>query len=234
MLPNLIYAIVYGLGRAPEAIFAQLFPGCRATDEGSVAKVVRCEQCTVEYVYQVRRRSQGGSVGFLVADHEAAARSAAGNLKTLLSCACEPVPCPKCGWLQRDMVRQARQLKYRGLLTAGVVLFLAGCILLGAFMLVEGIAQATKSPWVGCAAVIVGLLALGAAALAAVLLVLRFLLPWFYDPNTADVEGRIALGRSRAVSKQLYESGAIVLSGDPTVQINEIIVSSHIKGSDLN
>ena len=106
------------------------------------------------------------------------------------------------------MVRRAKQLKYRPLLAASTVLLPVACLLFGGWLVVAGVAQVTSSPWWGWAAVIVGLLPFGAAAAGTVFFILRFLLPWFYDPNAADVEGRIALGRSRAVSKAFYESGA--------------------------
>jgi hypothetical protein len=232
MLPSIIhyilYYILYGLGRAAKDLGPH---EQRATDEGSIGKVVRCEQCAFEYIYRVSRRSQGR--GF---SREAAARRAGNNLTILLSRACEPVPCPMCGWLQRDMVRRARQLRFHGLLTSSMVLFLTAVILPVAL----GFVAFTGLPTIclGPAAVILGFVALVAGfrvyadysatataicvlvvpgvvtAAAAVLLVLRFVLPWFYNPNATDVEGRIALGKSRAVSKELYDSGSIVLPTD--------------------
>jgi hypothetical protein len=192
----------------------------RATNEGSFGKVVRCEKCAFEYIYRVRPWAYSP---------EAAVRIAG---KIIF-----PMPCPMCGWLQRDMVRCARKLRRHRLQLSSIALFLTAVILYEAFLvvslivgLIAGRGDAGLSLIVGLiagrgdaglwasAAAVCGVLLLIATAVAVVLLVLpvvllvlRLLLPRFDDPNAGDVEGRIALGKRLAVSKEDYDSGLIVL-----------------------
>jgi hypothetical protein len=187
-----------------------------ATADGTAFKHARCEECDFEYVYLLWRRAQAPAWGFLVPDHEGARNKARENLRRLLLRACEPVPCPVCGRYQRNMVRRARQLKYRSLLTASLVSFLAACILVVPLMIcgfvLENAAKAQGGPaptaWWVYVVCSLAFVAWGAAAAAApLLLILRLVLPWFYDPNAAAVESRIALGRSLAVSWEAFDAG---------------------------
>jgi hypothetical protein len=178
----------------------------RATNEGSIGKVVRCEKCAFEYIYRVRP---------WVYSPEAAVRIAG---KIIF-----PMPCPMCGWLQRDMVRCARKLRRLRLQLSSFALFLTAFFLCLPFVVVANIAAEFEKGggdaglWAPAAAVC-GVLPLIATAVAVVLLVLpvvllvlRLLLPRFDNPNAGDVEGRIALGKRRAVSKEDYDSGLIGL-----------------------
>jgi hypothetical protein len=183
------------------------------TKDGTAVKNVQCEACNFEYVYQVSRQSQGRSTGFLVpdeVDYETAERRASDKLHKLLKQACDPVPCPACGRCQRDMVRRARQLRYRPLLIAGLVLFFISCILL-MFLVIGALADAPPARQAAARSTWFTFLLLWGATLApaAVLLVLRYVLARSFEPNAEDVEGRIRQGRSRAVSKEAYLTGVL-------------------------
>jgi hypothetical protein len=93
------------------------------TARGSAVKTVRCEACHCQYAYRLSREAVGTSSDFLVADAQAAKQNASDELRKLLERECDPVPCPTCGWYQRNMVRRARQLRYRPLGIATEVLF---------------------------------------------------------------------------------------------------------------
>ena len=179
----------------------------------------KCEACNCEYVYQVTRRSAGSSTGFLNADYVAAQQSADKNLHNALAKACDPVPCPMCGWYQRNMVRRARYLRFRPLEYAGAGLVLASVV---AFLIVViGGKEAGWSEWS-----LVLPLALFASGV--VLLILRSVLPRSFDPNTADLESRIRLGRRRAISKEAYEAGEFPPAAKPgTPDRNPLDVDSN-------
>jgi hypothetical protein len=176
-----------------------------ATATGTTVKHVQCEACGFEFVYQLRRTVHGRATSFLIPDHQAAWVQANENLRHALATACDPVPCPLCGWLQRPMVRRARQLKYRRLWLVSLLLVVAAAILgaAGAIVLALTHQQSGPIPW---PAGVLFLLA-GAALAAAPVVLLKFILAWSYDPNDGDVESRIELGCSCAVGKKTCESG---------------------------
>jgi hypothetical protein len=104
------------------------------------------------------------------------------------------------------MVRRARYLRFRPLEYAGAGLVLASVV---AFLIVViGGKEAGWSEWS-----LVLPLALFASGV--VLLILRSVLPRSFDPNTADLESRIRLGRRRAISKEAYEAGEFPPAADP-------------------
>jgi hypothetical protein len=197
-----------------------------ATAKGTAVKEAKCEQCECEYTYLVFRRAIGKSTAFLVADHETAQARANDDLYELLKSACDPVPCPNCGWYQRDMVARARQLRFGWLSIPSRVFFVISCILLPFVALFAAVWLEEKDRYAelglttmerqDAETLLVSLLLWGAALiLAAVLLILRFLLPRFYDPNAADPKRRIDLGRYRAVTKEALRTGAFPRDANP-------------------
>jgi hypothetical protein len=76
-------------------------------------KQVRCEQCDYEYEYELIRRAKGEAFSpfNLLNDRarRAAERRADRKLERLLATGTDSAPCPECGWLQRDMVRELRR-----------------------------------------------------------------------------------------------------------------------------
>jgi hypothetical protein len=177
-----------------------------ATADGTDVKNVQCEACGFEYIYQLRRRVNGRASSFLIPDHQAAWQQANENLRHALAKACDPVPCPLCGWYQQPMIRRARQLKYRRFWLISLLLVIATAILAAAGAIVVALMrqQGGPLPWL---ATVLFILAGAALVAAPVVVVLKFILSWSYDPNDADVESRIELGCSRAIGKETYESG---------------------------
>ena len=189
------------------------------THKGTALKTVQCEACQSEYVYRISREAVGHSSGFLWPDYETANQRASKELRKLLERGCDPVPCPACGWYQRNMVKRARQLRYAPLVSASVVLFfIAGLMTL--FVLIAALADTpTAQARRNNGEYFYLFLTYGVIlAAAAVCLALRFLLAWSFDPNAATVESRIQLGRWRTLKKQSCVSqrpGLIVYESPP-------------------
>jgi hypothetical protein len=94
---------------------------------GVVSRNVRCERCKEPYHYELRHTARGsaraGSEESAVDQAKARAES---NAMAALVDGTEIVPCPICGWLQRDMVRQVQLKRVRWMLRIGVIgLFVA-------------------------------------------------------------------------------------------------------------
>src|ERR1700689_2583979 len=89
----------------------------QASAQGSVPKLVECDQCQFEYVYLLSRSVETEQTSLLFLDNERARedaeRLARTYLQESLDQGCEVVPCPKCGWVQEHMVQRARELHYR-------------------------------------------------------------------------------------------------------------------------
>jgi hypothetical protein len=170
------------------------------TEKGSAVKAVVCENCNYYYAYRLSREAVGDSTGFLVPDYETAQQRASDKLRELLERGCDPVPCPECGWYQQNMVTRARQLKYRPLLIIGVVLIII-VMVLSFPVIICTFNEGPKGPTLRSGIGYFVLLLIWEVALAtsAGCLAARFLLPCFFNPNKADVESRIQLGRSRAI-----------------------------------
>jgi hypothetical protein len=98
-----------------------------ATLQGQAAKLVCCEQCQFEYVYLIARKASGEGTSWLFVDNQGAQQraqdAAAERLTAKLERARDVVPCPACGWLQKDMVERARRQRYGWMATAMAVLY---------------------------------------------------------------------------------------------------------------
>jgi hypothetical protein len=175
-------------------------PEARVTDRGEIRKEVECEACGCEYVYQLCRAAQGRATG---GDYFTAAHRARENLSHALETGCDPVPCPVCGWYQRQMVRRARQLKYRGLFQVSLVLLCLGAILFVLGMVISGCLASVRAAQPSAAFLPLAILAGAALGAALALQVLKFMLCRRYDPNAEDVESRKQLGRSQALIERV-------------------------------
>ena len=104
----------------------------RAAVQGTVIKAVTCEKCGAAYQYESVRTASGGAESPYFMDETGAARRAedraVGYLQDLLAKACDPVPCPRCGWLQADMVREVKRRRLRWMLRAAIILPVATLI----------------------------------------------------------------------------------------------------------
>jgi len=91
-----------------------------ASATGAATKLVTCEKCQCVYQYQLIRRGSGtGSAPYGLgkgAAQRAAQRGAQKQLAKLLAKGVDPSPCPDCGWLQADMVRDILRRQARWLL----------------------------------------------------------------------------------------------------------------------
>jgi hypothetical protein len=106
---------------------------------GARTKYVHCEQCGTPYEYRCIRRAVGTGSATYGIGKERAQRKAAERAESLLEKrllkGIDPVPCPSCGWVQREMVdelnrRQYRWMSWVGWTVVGLALAAAGCALL--------------------------------------------------------------------------------------------------------
>jgi hypothetical protein len=179
---------------------AFLLGEAHATAAGTGVKDVECEACGFHYAYQIRRRGRAWSLGFLSGDYKTGKNRARDNLRDQLKNCCEPVPCPECGWYQHHMIRRAKQLKYRSLVTMTLVFLTSASVLFAAGSLYCVLTNAIGGP-VPFLAIILLVAAGGAISAAPVTIALKFVLSWLHDPNAADVESRRQLGRRFAINK---------------------------------
>jgi hypothetical protein len=158
---------------------------------GSVDRVVDCESCHQSYVYVVNRTGIGKTTNLIFQDGSDAYRRAGAiaksQLERRLEVGIEIVPCPSCGWFQKDMVTLARSRHLRSLLYLAMMLITAATIvfLIGVFSLLRPGPQSIPSGvWVG-----MGVLAVSAIVLVAV----RFWLSTTFDPNDEPIAKRIEI-----------------------------------------
>lgn len=114
---------------------------------GAAARVVRCANCSCEYVYVVERTADAQETSFVLSDGTTARRKAASRARRLLAeklrCAEEVVPCPDCGWYQPAMCGRRRlQLLGRFAAIAGGVLLAFGLVYSGVKRYVDAHPQA--------------------------------------------------------------------------------------------
>lgn len=86
------------------------------TATGKAPKLVHCEGCQEDYVYFATASAEGeGMNAFFLTGQSATAEAtqqAQARLTQALARAVQPIPCPKCGWYQANMVIPSRQLRY--------------------------------------------------------------------------------------------------------------------------
>ncbi|HEX3150872.1 MAG TPA: hypothetical protein VHR66_22530 [Gemmataceae bacterium] len=177
-----------------------------STMSGSVLKLVRCEQCETEYVYQLERTAEGQGTSFLFTDNEGASARASSRaeetLRRKLERGVDLVPCLACGWYQQDMIPRARREHRRWMFNVGACLTV-GLIPVAIF---GGIINAGRFgepaiPWPVFVAILVVLATIGIG-----LMVAKFIGARTYDPNGQDVETRKQLGQARAVLRADLEA----------------------------
>jgi hypothetical protein len=96
----------------------------KATARGSVPKVVRCESCSLEYVYLLEAKAEGESTSLLFLENEGAAersrQSAEAKLQSTLEQGFDVVPCPGCGRIQEHMIGLAKARRHAWMYSAAV------------------------------------------------------------------------------------------------------------------
>jgi hypothetical protein len=93
---------------------------------GSIRQRASCEKCGSAYTYLVTRQGLGQGTSPYMLDNAGAAErareAAQRRLNDKLQKAIDPVPCPKCGWVQANMVEEARRRRLRWMRNVGIFL----------------------------------------------------------------------------------------------------------------
>ncbi len=121
---------------------------------GRRTKQVTCEKCGTPFLYELTRTATGtGEAPYFLGQASAKASaqaSAQWYLDRRLAHEVELVPCPKCGWVNADMVKTYRKRKYRYLPLLAVVIVVVGffvALFLGA-ALARVFGANSDLPWV--------------------------------------------------------------------------------------
>jgi hypothetical protein len=175
-----------------------------ATAQGTLPKVVKCEQCGQVYFYLLQRQGTGSKFSPLFLNETGAADralvAAQVDLARQLESEVDPVPCPACGWYQRDMIPVLRAAYGSWMSGTGWILFLATIPMTIGFVVAS---DDRAGPWKpGILALSFGVLAIlclaGSFAMAFAFFVVRPVLARWFDPNAAPVEERLRRGSERA------------------------------------
>jgi hypothetical protein len=182
-----------------------------STTRGRVPKFVDCEECGQKYVYFLERSASGEGTSFLFLENaeaqQRAEETAKADLTAELARGVDPVPCPRCGWFQKSMVKRARDLHRKWMITAGIVCLIAAIPLFIAGAIANG--QVAQGRWRADAQVVAyvaGVLTAGCVLLAPTLLIGRAVSVARFDPNAAPAADRIEDGRDRALTLVEYEA----------------------------
>lgn len=159
---------------------------------GTIVRQVTCERCSFAFEYDITRTAAGYGISPYGVNDDGAARRAANhaerNLAELLAHAADPVPCPECGWLQADMVQESRARQWGTLRAVAIsILFMSLLsMVLGAMLLLGSNSLAdewrTLFLWTGTP-----------AAIAAALLIIRWLCVKAINPNAGEQQRRISM-----------------------------------------
>jgi hypothetical protein len=172
-----------------------------AAASGSASKVVHCEHCATDYVYQVRRQVIGDGVSALLrSDRRAkdlATMLANQELQKALDLAVEVVPCPACGWIQGDMKTLARCHYLRRTKIAGIVLL--SLLVVPLLMFVGTLFYPPDKPASARDLIEIAIFAFFLLAAGGGLLIARSMACSHFDPNDGDLDARLRAGRERAV-----------------------------------
>lgn len=179
-----------------------------STMSGSVLKLVRCEQCVTEYVYQLQRTAEGQGTSFLFTDNEGASARASSRaedaLRRKLERGVDLVPCLACGWYQQEMIPRARREHRRWMLNVGA------CLTIGLLpvAIIGGIINSARfgEPAIPWPVFFGGLILLALIGIG--LMLGKLISSRGYDPNDQDVEKRKQLGEGRAVLRSQLEAAA--------------------------
>lgn len=125
-----------------------------ATLIGRQTKHATCEKCQTRFRYELTRFGTGlGEAPFFLGQASAAASAQAEarrHLQERLEREVELVPCPKCGWVNVDVIKTYRKRKYRHLPWLSSVIVVAGffaALFLGA-SLARVLGGRSDAPWI--------------------------------------------------------------------------------------
>jgi hypothetical protein len=168
--------------------------------EAAAVRLVVCEECDTEYVYQLQRSATGYGNSLLHLDNAGAKRRAKRKAQAALSekmkYACEVIPCPECGHVQRHMFRKARfdRAARVGLIAIPTVLLMILMLFVGEYTRLGNFAYALAG--LSCLATLgVGLTTI--------------LVNANHNPNRRPEALRVALGRERSVFRREFEKAFV-------------------------
>jgi len=175
------------------------------TVEQSTVRLVVCEECDADYVYQLTRSGEGigNSVYFLDESgaKNRAERKAKEQLAKKMRTAVDAIPCPECGHYQDHMIPRARfERSFLWLLLGG------GTLVLTIVLMILG--AETRLGNVGY--VLGGLFFLATVVIGVIALVIYST----YDPNRKPKAERRALGQEKASSRRDFERGFAATAED--------------------
>lgn len=169
---------------------------------GGTYKFVECEDCKQKYVYQMNREAKGQGTSLYFLDNAGAqnraSKQAQAALKKALETDCDPVPCPKCGAFQQNMMEKICR-EYRMWMFWLGVFTIFGSVLLGALGYTF---FATEPRMLGLVMLFGAFLGVvgGAAVIA-----WRKQMGRDFEPNDTPLEQRLALAEARAVKVKNFE-----------------------------
>jgi len=176
---------------------------------GRVLKIVRCENCSTEYLYVLERESSGvGTSVYMLNDEGAQAHAtsaAEDTLTSVLENDFDPVPCPTCGHYQRYMFPKLLETKGLWGVAVTLVVLMSGCLdAVSALYWTVAYLRRPNDHAFGRMVVAWSILLLLCLIGLGLLLVKQYKIRHF-DPNSEDLEARISKGRSRAVTRAEFE-----------------------------
>jgi hypothetical protein len=176
-----------------------------ATAEATAVRLVACEECDTEYVYQLERSAEGYGNSIYMLDNagakKRAMRKAKDDLARKMKNACEAIPCPECGHVQDHMLGKARfdRAVRIGLFAILTVLLMIGMLFVGQYTRLGKFAYALSG--LSCLATIgVGIFALVAYS--------------SYNPNRKPEAERIAYGQENATLRKDFEKAFAAAAED--------------------
>jgi hypothetical protein len=194
-----------------------------STVEGSIVKTVVCERCQKKYGYKLTRRVTCKATSILMLENRAAAARATKNAeegaRKSLREQCDPVPCPQCGWYQKEMIPQARRELCAPVSGNGyMLLFIANGFLMGWLL--------APKPWKPTVAIFAGVAgAIGVLVLCSYAYLLRT-----YDPNSKDEDAHKATGRARCIGDDELQKA--LRRGAPDEMITTAVIAGESVGAN--
>ncbi len=167
---------------------------------GAASRGVVCEKCHQKYFYALRCDAVVSERSVLFLENKSAEERATQAADEQLAAALRdqilPVPCPRCGWYQADMVAICREQYGIWMIAAAIVSFIGICVSFVATMtmfLGTGLQQHSDTLRIVWSTFLVFFIVLTAS-----LFWLQKFWSARYDPNEKDPAERIRIGQSKA------------------------------------
>ncbi|HEX3150407.1 MAG TPA: hypothetical protein VHR66_20180 [Gemmataceae bacterium] len=164
----------------------------------TAVRLVSCEGCDADYVYQLSREGEGMSNSFYFLDESGAAKRAERKARKQLSRKMETarngIPCPRCGHYQDHMIGKARYDKATPIAAIAVLAFVVAIVF---FLLGSNTRMGLFGNFLG----VVFLLVFAAGCAYGLYLIN------FYNPNKKPEEERLQYAEENAVLRKKFERG---------------------------